>query len=365
SDCNHLISRLIEHLLRHQPHFALSELSIHQVRYEEGEPDYFPELPAGFIMSNRSTNHDLFTNLIGSLSILRINGVNIWWGEITFSDKLVELRLQSVVLDDKSMLLGFLQVLRSAPELQQLKIISVVALSGLDSDSDLDEPQPSDTPVAKYSFPKLRSLLLGDLDFYTLNILLDSIVPGSHHTRLCLTAKSRRIYDLEEGHVDVDMQLYFGLLERSRVDTLIIDGTCKNVLWLGTTGLRRVLQALPTLKTLKIGFWTLHKQDLQALERPQSVSSDPDVIPFPSLESLCIIGTIIWDTEALSRVATSHPLQTMELGGRIPTSGPDEWAILKDDHQVVRQLRATVPHFQLVNDILRIEDFNEDMWRLW
>ncbi|KDN39636.1 hypothetical protein RSAG8_08664, partial [Rhizoctonia solani AG-8 WAC10335] len=288
---------------------------------------------------------------------------------IIFSEKLVELRLQSVVLGYNSKLTSFLRVLQSASELQELKIISVVAFP--------DGSSPPDT-ISNFTFPKLKSLLLEDLDFNVLRILLGSIAPGSHRLTLFLTPKSRHIYEPDEDPEEVDMQRIYDLLGVVAVDTLLLNGSWADTMWLSETELRDILQLLPSLKTLKMVFWRLKKAYLQALKRPHTGSSYPNTIRFPRLETLCIIS-YIGNTAALYDAVNSHPIRTMELDGYIPISSIcsdsedddladedfDECDPITDDCDIARRLRAIVPRFQVVDSALEMEDFNRHLWQLW
>ncbi|EUC60750.1 hypothetical protein RSOL_362610, partial [Rhizoctonia solani AG-3 Rhs1AP] len=261
-----------------------------------------------------------------------------------------------------------LDVLQSASELRDLKIISVVAFP--------DAPAFTKSPV-KTIFPKLRSLLLEDLDFNVLRTVLGSICAGSHRVTLFLTPQSQRIYQPNEEPTRVDIQHIYELLKHSTVDTLLLNRDFEDTMWLDHMELHRILHSLPSLKTLKMAHWQFKKKDLQALERPQSSSFCSSTVAFPSLETLCFIGSYIRHTEALYGVATSHPLHTMELGGNIPVMYSDDededtrdeedmsWGHITDDDPIVRRLEAIVPGFRLVNSTLGIKDFNRNVWQLW
>ncbi|CAE6461089.1 hypothetical protein ACGC1H_003095 [Rhizoctonia solani] len=175
------IFKLLDSLLLHSRSLqAVSELSIRRSFYDD--PDEQPTIPSRtqYITNGVSVNSCLFTDLVGSVAFLRIRGVYIPWDEVTFSNKLVEIRLQSVVLGYNSQLTGFLDMLQSASQLQDLKIISVVAFP--------DEPTSAKSPV-KTIFPNLQSLLLENLDFNVLRTVLGSIGPGSHRVTLFLPPK--------------------------------------------------------------------------------------------------------------------------------------------------------------------------------
>ncbi|CAE6486357.1 unnamed protein product [Rhizoctonia solani] len=369
SPFSYKISQLLDSLLLHSGSLqAISELSIRQISYKDPYEGHTIPSRSQYLTDGMPANSHLFTDLVGSVSVLRIRGVYISWDKVTFSKKLVEICLQSVALGYNSKLTGFLDVLQSASELRDLKIISVVAFP--------DAPAFTKSPV-KTIFPKLRSLLLEDLDFNVLRTVLGSICAGSHRVTLFLTPQSQRIYQPNEEPTRVDIQHIYELLKHSTVDTLLLNRDFEDTMWLDHMELHRILHSLPSLKTLKMAHWQFKKKDLQALERPQSSSFCSSTVAFPSLETLCFIGSYIRHTEALYGVATSHPLHTMELGGNIPVMYSDDededtrdeedmsWGHITDDDPIVRRLEAIVPGFRLVNSTLGIKDFNRNVWQLW
>ncbi|CUA77398.1 hypothetical protein RSOLAG22IIIB_12737 [Rhizoctonia solani] len=358
------ISKLLGGLLPQPASHEVSELSLHEICNE-----YQAELPTEGITDYMWNNRRLFLNLVGSLSILRLRSVNIPWESTTFSNKLVELRLQSVILDSNSDLIDVLQALQSAHELQQLKIISVTSF-----------PDESDgnTPVAEFTFPNLKSLLLEDLDFNVLRTLLASIVPGHHRLTLFLTPKIQHIYELDEEPTEIDIQEIYELLERTTVDTLLLQGDLEDTVWLDYIELREILSSLPALKTLKMNSWWFNKEDLQALERPQTTNSDPQPVNFPNLEKICIFNSTIRHKKALYCAMNSHSLHFMELGGRIPRISSDDDAtdggvsrqnssiFITHDTDIVRRLRGIIPHFRLLGpEASSGVDFGQNVWQLW
>ncbi|CAE6464725.1 unnamed protein product [Rhizoctonia solani] len=302
SSAMHAISTLLEGLLGCQSSSILSELSIYQYhdplnkspRRRLDLHDYF-----GVHMSDQVRG--LFTSLIESLSVFRLRNVHIPWNTITFSEKLVEFHLQSVVLGDHFKLAEFLHVLESAPELRDLKLISVVAFQ--------DEFDLNATPD-NISLPKLQSLLLADLAFNVLKHVLTSIAPGSHRIKVALTPRSLlndgRSEDSDsEEYYDEDVYFAEGgigsqplrdLLESSNVDTIILNAGKHQPLWVDEDELRWLLGSLPSLKTLIMSEWYWDLRSIRALERPRSDK------PFPNLTGLYILDGCISDAHLLLRV---------------------------------------------------------------
>ncbi|CUA73320.1 hypothetical protein RSOLAG22IIIB_10696 [Rhizoctonia solani] len=347
---------LIASLIQYPTHTALSELSIHQVGYARNRREpHQPRIP-----SKRLTfgpKDEAFRSLIGSLSTLRVSGANLMWDQIAFSQKLVELRVQSVVLGHcHSALPNFARVLQSAPELQDLKIIGVVALP------DPDEDLPSETPLEMVSFPKLKFLLLEDLDFTVLSFFLRSIAPGSHHVKLFLTFKALQILE-EHGHpTEAHIETLFELLEESTIDTLILQGHLDDErMWLDDLSLYNIIASLPTLSTLKMANWKFSGEGLLALASSECEDTDDVCARFPSLSHMTLIGCIVGPTDLpiLLDAVASHPLQSLEIGpfGVVDTASPT--------FELIKQLKTMVPNFREARTAFDSEDFAQNVWQLW
>ncbi|KAG8689323.1 hypothetical protein FRC11_003152, partial [Ceratobasidium sp. 423] len=82
-----------------------------------------------------------------------------------------------------------LHALNSATELHDLKFISVITCS--------DQALAQNARVStRISLPNLRSLLIEDLHFNTLDLLLPSITSRSHHLTLSLSWRSQLVNTL-------------------------------------------------------------------------------------------------------------------------------------------------------------------------
>ncbi|EUC60734.1 hypothetical protein RSOL_362250 [Rhizoctonia solani AG-3 Rhs1AP] len=351
------ISDFLEVLLGRRSSSVLSELSIHQYHDPLNEPWLQRSDPDEFLGIGMSAEgRHLLTRLIGSLSAFRLRNINVRWETFAFSDKLVELHLQSVVLGDSSKLAGFLHVLESAPELRDLRLISVVV-----SSSDWNV-QPETT-----SLPKLQSLLLTDLTFNVLEHVLTSIAPGSHRIKVALTPQSEHAHHRDEDSNPDENNLeemcfaesgfgsreLFNLLGSSNVDTILFDLGERESPWVHKEELRRALELLPNLKTLVMNDWKWDLGSILALERPRSNK------PFPNLTKLCILGGDIADAHLLPRVALSHPLQTLVLGSIPSTRKDGGW------EQIEQSIRRAVPDFRVIGDLEMVHEFSYDSWRLW
>ncbi|KAL5632297.1 hypothetical protein ACGC1H_000339 [Rhizoctonia solani] len=112
-----------------------------------------------------------FREILKLLSVFRVSGAELRWSQVAFSDHLVELRLQRVILGHDSALADFLRKLVSSPALRDLKIISVKTFY-----DELETDQ-------RVLLSNLNSLLLEDLSYNTLRTVLCTISPGSHRLK--------------------------------------------------------------------------------------------------------------------------------------------------------------------------------------
>ncbi|KDN34645.1 hypothetical protein RSAG8_12270, partial [Rhizoctonia solani AG-8 WAC10335] len=143
------IQSIMGTLLKNKLSDKLSELSVcisdleHVNRFAD-EPYYmFPP---------NTSDHPLFLRTLKSLTRFRITGATLDWTQVSFSGRLLELRLHSVILGLDSSLHNFLRAISTAPQLQKLELISIISYS----ESNLASP-----PAV--SFPALQTLIVEDL----------------------------------------------------------------------------------------------------------------------------------------------------------------------------------------------------------
>ncbi|KDN46728.1 hypothetical protein RSAG8_04108, partial [Rhizoctonia solani AG-8 WAC10335] len=322
------------------------------------------------------------------------------WDQIKLSNQLVELRLQSVNFCGNSQLLDFLQALNSAPELRNLKIISVLVFP---------ESSPGPPPVSrsvKCPVPKLQTLLLKDLDYSALQILQGSLTPGPYHTTLCLTEKITYIHEPREEPTIVDFKDLCKVLKRISVDKLVLCGEWEEKkAWLDHTGLRSLLQSLPTVKTLIMSYWKFHKDGPYRAAQSSSISAHREnthheLLEIPQGGLACSRTTSIrrkgiqesnyaqmLDVEVLRSVVPSHKLQEMSLSGCVApahknnsdtedmdTDGSNsaddfkdsiDWHCFESKDKVVKWLKTQVARFYL-EDVPKTEsrDYETSEWEL-
>ncbi|KDN39038.1 hypothetical protein RSAG8_09074, partial [Rhizoctonia solani AG-8 WAC10335] len=319
-----------------------------------------------FLISRGHPNYASFARLMETLAAFRISGIHVHWDNIASSTRLVELRIEQVVVGYDNAILPFVRALSSAPNLRDLKIISVSTFRAWDTIYD------SPVPI---TFPNLESLLLQDLYFNTLEFLLPAISPGSYCSTLFLTRKSLEINvtrdtpeeeEAEDMEVElVDVSELGGALAQTRVDTLMISGLWDGC-WLTGPELRALLIGAPTVKTLKMNNWDLDYSVWRALRRSPTARCHPEDHPFPALENLHLCCAKILNQRGLKNMVNSHPIQRMVLGA-VLTDITDELSegSCDEDDTIVKWLKANIPALRLVNSTYQPPEFYSDVWHLW
>ncbi|KAG8736063.1 hypothetical protein FRC11_002871, partial [Ceratobasidium sp. 423] len=255
-----------------------------------------------YVITSRDNSWNPFLVLLKSLSTLRISGVNFIWGEMAFSNRLVELRIQRVVIGDDTELADFINTLSTASNLRDLKLISVHSFADMRTFSDKMAERGA-------FFPSLKTLLLEDLPHNTLYTLLQTIISESHQLALFATPKSVEVISRHPEPDFIDLQDLFHALEPT-VDTLLI--SAEEQTWLSPRDIRTLLELLPSLKTLKMHSWSFNEEHWADLELPQNPRS-----PFPKLDCLYLSCAVIRDEELLKDVVTSHSIRRMVLGASL------------------------------------------------
>ncbi|EUC62869.1 hypothetical protein RSOL_460980, partial [Rhizoctonia solani AG-3 Rhs1AP] len=271
---------------------------------------------------------------------------------MTFSHRLVELQIQDVKLGWDEDLVRFLNKLSLAPNLRDLKFISVKSSFDLISLGIV-------RPKRKVHFPQLESLFLADLPCNTLLTIMDHIAPGLHHRTLYLTEKCINLVDHPN---DFDLEnLCIHFKGQSRIDTLVL--SCEwDQEWLTDSELHVLLCSLHEVTALKLSGWTLDENELQAIINigPEAEGSEPVNDPFPELEYLDLSRVRILHEEGLMEIVSSHPIQRMVLGGLIDKSPEDEFEFvpIQENEPIVDWLRLNVPNFTLTNDTAQPPEYS-------
>ncbi|KAG8730484.1 hypothetical protein FRC12_020238 [Ceratobasidium sp. 428] len=117
------VQDILRPLLEHNTSSSLSELSLCVTQLEH--IDQLGDEPNYMFPPDHESSKDRLPQLLQSLTRLRFNGATFDWAQITFSTRLVELRIHSVFLGYDSFLHEFLRAISAASELQQLSLASI------------------------------------------------------------------------------------------------------------------------------------------------------------------------------------------------------------------------------------------------
>ncbi|KEP49571.1 3-ketoacyl-(acyl-carrier) reductase [Rhizoctonia solani 123E] len=318
-----------------------------------------------FLISRGDSNYASFARLMEKLMVFRISGIHIRWDIVAHSTRLVELWIEKVAIGYDNAVVPFVRALSSAPNLRDLKIISVSTFCDLDATDERNS-------LAPIAFPNLESLFLQDLYFNTLEHLLPAIFPSSYRLTLFLTRKSLtrgapedEEEDFEPQFVDIHELGSVLALAQTRVDTLMLSGVLDDC-WLTGPELRALLLSIPTVKTLKLHNWDLERTVWRALRRSPASRSHPEHHQFPALENLHFYCAKILNQRGLKNMMTSHPIQRMVLGAVCldVKGGLSEWLCDEDDN-IITWLNAKIPALHLVDSTYQPPEFYSHVWRLW
>ncbi|CAE6478797.1 unnamed protein product [Rhizoctonia solani] len=331
------ISDMISKLLRAGALGELSELSVRSYCHPQ------TSLKSKSIISAGSPEQQSFSRLIELLSVLRLGSTQIDWKTTAFSSRLVELHIQAVKLGNTdSDTHAFLLAISTANELRTLKLASIITYRPHVPVNWVMTKPP------RIIFTKLQFLLLSDLHFDVLQSVLLAITPGSHHLRIDMWDSSFRTmradFYITPDRIKINDMV--SLLSHVRVDTLsFFRGSLKTIdPWLSGYELRKILEAIPGLKELKMNGWVFDENFCSSLGSP----STPDEHALPKLEVFNLIQSKIWHVEGFKSLVKYISARAMHVGGHIRGGGGD-WVELKGDNDVVGWLRSTVPEFYLVN----------------
>ncbi|CAE6352780.1 unnamed protein product [Rhizoctonia solani] len=303
-----------------------------------------------------SEDRKSFDKLLKSLSVVRICGIPIHWGQTLFSKQLVELHLQDITLGYDAAMANLLSALVTATELRKLKLISVNTFL------DTRSISPKPTSIA---LPKLESLLIQDLYNHTLYLILETIASRTHDLRLHLTRKCVQInmpgqFEPDEFGID---ELY-DPLEKASVGTLLIHGGDHDP-WISPDELETIIQLMPDLVCIEMDSWVYTREYCRALERPHDSHSHP----FPQIEYLHFSWAKILDETAFKLMVLSHAgvLEQMILGAAVPggPGGTEDWRPLEDNDEIIRWLEIHVDTFIHMDYSFEQPEFLPPKWQLW
>ncbi|KAF8695664.1 F-box-like, partial [Rhizoctonia solani] len=304
-----------------------------------------------------------FEVALGFVGILRLKSVLPPPYSRCYSN-LVELRLQDIRFGINTCFEQFLGTLSSATQLQSLDLISVL--------TSITHHHADDKRIM-VRLPLLKHLYLENLDLNILESVFLTIEPGQYYTSLMMTQRCLLSVSLI-GVIQDDLNRFRQVFKSSKIYTLLLK---EHSPVFGPRRLHFILSCMPTVDTLSLDGQTLSHQYLLALTRPPNSS-----VPFPKLQTIYISRSIIdaiQDQAAFRNMLSSHPLQTLYLGGsfnmataansaefltdpgrcRVDIAGPDTWAILTRDW-----IKANIPNFTVwPHDVYG--QLRSTEWELW
>ncbi|KAG8693263.1 hypothetical protein FRC09_010627, partial [Ceratobasidium sp. 395] len=263
--------------------------------YRLGDEPYY------FFLPNHESSEDHLPRLLQSLTQLRFSGATFDWTRVTFSHRLVEIRVHSVVLGKDPSLHEFLRAVSTAPELQRLSLASV---------SSFKEPNPGTPPEVR--LPKLQSLILDHLYSNTLSIILRSIMPISH--RLTLSITDRTVQTVWPEHPNEPIAASLTglrlLLEGISVDTLLLGEMFSGP----RLFLAPVLNTIQSLNTLQVNEWIVDAEFCKLFTWRESRFNTLE-LGIPKIRNLHLTNARLVDQQGLKDLVLSHGLEMMLLGG--------------------------------------------------
>ncbi|CAE6480502.1 unnamed protein product [Rhizoctonia solani] len=355
------IRDIIDIFLNNTPSF-LSELSISRRAGSYTYSDF--ELSEDNHIRRDSSDWNRLLEITSSLSVLRITGVALSWRYMTLPNRLVELQLRRITLGNDSQFPEFINALSSAPELRDLKLISIVTSGDGAPLGVLQERQ-------RITLPKLESLLLEDIYFSTLGLLsqwlIDSTCRLSLNTTLSHAVASTHPYLI--GIERVAIERLCEALKLLVVDTLVVSKGNSICL----PYLDRVLPLMPALKTLKLQSDKFGPTEWDRLKPPSlpAAGSESNEQLSPKLEQLYLPSPYFLledevNFEGLKDLVASHPLQKLVLGNLVRTRyNLASSRRLEETDDICVWLRSHVPDFRLVEHEISAPEFHSDVWQLW
>ncbi|CAE6542893.1 unnamed protein product [Rhizoctonia solani] len=350
------ITSVVTELLRSGDLGQLCELSLRC-----SPPKYSqPSRVSNYILEAQSLEKDNFDALINSLSSMRLSGIQIHWETTSaFSDRLLELYIDKVGFgNSESVMLSFLSAVSSASKLRDLKIIDVRAYRIPAETTNL-------TMRPTVTLPKLESLLLQDLHFNVLEFFLLTISPGSYNSTVVLSSEVFSIIYSDGNSKRVDLNDVTRLLSVSSADVLFLPrGPTDYKPWLRGAEVRKLLEAMPKLKVLKMHGWHFYDEFCNNLCPPQTSESQTHSFSYPKLDILQLTGARIHNHERFKHVLVTLSPQSMILSGLIRSQGGN-WEQITEEDDIADWLKDGVPGFRCVDLNYDAGSLRTGLWQLW
>ncbi|KDN34412.1 hypothetical protein RSAG8_12494, partial [Rhizoctonia solani AG-8 WAC10335] len=306
------VQYLLFPLIQYHISNSLSELSLCVTDLEND--DRLDDEPYYMLIHGHDGAARMLSQLIQSLTRFRFSGATFDWRQITFSSRLVELRMYSVIIGSDAVLYQFLQAISTAPELQRLDLMSITSFP------ELDLPN-----LPEVVLPKLQSLALEDLHFNTLSIVLRSITPTSYQLTLGINDKCLTTITSARDTVpaEVDPSELHYILDGYPVNTLLLGDQDKSP---HPYTLAILMDALSSLTTLKFNGWVVDEEFCTAFTKRQH-KLDGWIINIPKIRHLSLTNVKIADQEGSIH---GYPVNTLLLGDQDKSPHPYILAILMD-----------------------------------
>ncbi|CAE7224865.1 unnamed protein product [Rhizoctonia solani] len=250
-----------------------------------------------------------FSQMLKSLTTLRLSGASLDWPHTSFSSRLVILHVGEIRLGRQPDIDSFLSALTSATELRTLKLTNIWAL-------------PDHYTINKKAIlPKLESLSLGDLNYTMQDILITAITPNSYHLTVKLDHKCFEKQLLLADGVTIFRTVasndeLSSLMSKVPINNLILPMHMNGHAWtLGSVIiLGMVLKAVPAVTTLVLNGHHIDQELLRSLV--PSLGSPPHVPTFPRLEKIefrcAVIRSSLAELKAgFEALLNHHPIRQM------------------------------------------------------
>ncbi|CAE6474121.1 unnamed protein product [Rhizoctonia solani] len=382
----------VDRLLQHGTALSLSQLSmsLRDPICFDSSVDSRTGFPADhwWILPHGSPQQTSFSSLLASLTTFRIHRAYFHWESVSFSSRLLELRVQSVALGYDDEIAPFLHALNSAPELRDLAIIDVRTFAKTDVAVNMKA-----FPIV--TLPQLQCLFIEDLYLNTLELLLPRVASGPQGLKLCLGSKClkinrrgrsnpiHRLFNFPEANMSdednedsddrpTNIERLWAGLGSTQVDTLILR-PLQDYMGLSRSLLHTLLRVLPDLKTLKMDGWDIFRSDYKPSPRRYILSfdepMDPEYALSSALENLHLTGLRVHDMGVFREMVTDHPLQQIVIEGlgEVACQNDRGYALepLEENQSFLNWLRENAPNARLVNSKYCVTERQMTGWKPW
>ncbi|CAE6345766.1 unnamed protein product [Rhizoctonia solani] len=306
----------------------------------------------------------LSNKLSKSLNILRLRGFTFGWDQMHFSG-LVELRLEAVSLKGADMVTKLLFAVSSLPELRRLFLIQMI----FDPHRMYNNQPDGPTLPEPVSLQSLELLYLQDVKQDCLPFIMHSINAGSYRIVIGFSSdpEDSSFYGTLNSEQSLSRLKTLGLKDFN-IDTLMLFGGGFH-----PPTIHGMLQAMPTIRSLCMRNYPVHRTTLQALISPYEFATGQDNADFPIIRRLHIIDAYFDNTglEDLKKVISRHEIQELRLGGTLGNLSdlPERMVRFEDpsDDQhtgpIKSWLQASVSNFAIVRHAKDIApDFLFSLW---